>query len=152
MQKHVNLVDLVKSFPTHIFLQNLASIQKRTIPLKFAHLTEKSEKGSISNLSTKAATRVASIAACQSRSTARLAYCDPPPPAALVGVRGRSPPPALRLARATRPVPERRCGRLCFLQPSSNFWLKQPLRGPFSAVSQPKIAKKLTEKLFSVIN
>ena len=53
MQKHVNLVDLVKSFPTNIFLQNLASIQKRTNPLKFAHLTEKSEKGSISNLSTK---------------------------------------------------------------------------------------------------
>ena len=53
MQKHVNLVDLVKSFPTNIFLQNLASIQKRTSPIKFAHLSEKSEKGSISNLSTK---------------------------------------------------------------------------------------------------
>ena len=38
MQKHVNLVDLVKSFPTNIFLQNLASIQKRTSPIKFAHL------------------------------------------------------------------------------------------------------------------
>ncbi len=54
MQKHVNLVDLVKSFPTNIFLQNLASIQKRTSPVKFAHLAEKSENGSISNLSTKA--------------------------------------------------------------------------------------------------
>ena len=53
MQKHVNLVDLVKSFPTNIFLQNLASIQKRTNPMKFAHLAEKSEKGSVSNLSTK---------------------------------------------------------------------------------------------------
>ena len=53
MQKHVNLVDLVKSFPTNIFLQNLASIQKRTRPIKFAHLAEKSEKGSVSNLSTK---------------------------------------------------------------------------------------------------
>ena len=53
MQKHVNLVDLVKSFPTNIFLQKLASIQKRTSPIKFAHLAEKSEKGSISNLSTK---------------------------------------------------------------------------------------------------
>ena len=53
MQKHVNLVDLVKSFPTSIFLLNLASIQKRTSPIKFAHLAEKSEKGSISNLSTK---------------------------------------------------------------------------------------------------
>ena len=53
MQKHVNLVDLVKSFPTNILLQNLASIQKRTSPIKFAHLAEKSEKGSISNLSTK---------------------------------------------------------------------------------------------------
>ena len=53
MQKHVNLVDLVKSFPTNIFLQILASIQKRTSPIKFAHLAEKSENGSISNLSTK---------------------------------------------------------------------------------------------------
>ena len=54
MQKHVNLVDLVKCFPTHILLQKLASIQKRTSPVKFAHLAEKSEYGSISNLSTKA--------------------------------------------------------------------------------------------------
>ena len=53
MQKHVNLVDLVKSFPTNIYLQNLASIQKRTSRVKFAHLAEKSGKGSISNLSTK---------------------------------------------------------------------------------------------------
>ena len=53
MQKHVNLVDLVKSFPTNIFLRNLASIQKRTSPIKFAHLADKSESGSISNLSTK---------------------------------------------------------------------------------------------------
>ena len=51
MQKQVNLVDLVKSSPTNICLQNLAS--KRTSPIKFAHLAEKSENGSISNLSTK---------------------------------------------------------------------------------------------------
>ena len=56
MQKHVNLVDLVKSFPTNIYLQNLASIQKRASPVKFAHLAEKSGKGSISNLSTKVGT------------------------------------------------------------------------------------------------
>ena len=43
MQKHVNLVDLVKSFPTNIYLQNLASIQERTSPIKFDHLAEKSE-------------------------------------------------------------------------------------------------------------
>ena len=42
MQKHVNLVDLVKSFPTNIYLQKLASIQKRTSPVKFAHVAEKS--------------------------------------------------------------------------------------------------------------
>ena len=54
MQKHVNLVDLVKSCPTNIFLQNLASIQRRTSPIQFAQFAEKSEKGSISNLSTKA--------------------------------------------------------------------------------------------------
>ena len=53
MQKHVNLVDLVKSFPTNILLQNLASIQKRTSLVKFANLAEKSENGSISDLSTK---------------------------------------------------------------------------------------------------
>ena len=38
MQKHVNLVDLVKSFPTNIFLQNLASIQQRKSLVKFDHL------------------------------------------------------------------------------------------------------------------
>ena len=53
MQKHVNLVGLVQSFPTNIFLQNLASIQKRTSPIKFAHLAEESDNGSVSNLSTK---------------------------------------------------------------------------------------------------
>ena len=53
MQKHVNLVDLVKSFPTNILLQNLASIQQRTSLIEFDHLAEKSENGSISNLSTK---------------------------------------------------------------------------------------------------
>ena len=55
MQKHVNLVDLVKSFPTNIFLQNLASIQKRTSLMKFDHLDQKSKYGSISNLPTKGA-------------------------------------------------------------------------------------------------
>ena len=58
MQKHVNPVDLVKSFPTNTFLQNLASIQKRASPLKFAHLAEKSENGSTSNLSTKVRTQL----------------------------------------------------------------------------------------------
>ena len=57
MQKHVNLVGLVKSFPTNIYLQNLASMETRTSPVKFAHLAEKSEKGSISNLSTKVCPR-----------------------------------------------------------------------------------------------
>ena len=60
MQKHVNLVDLVKSFPTNIYLQKLASVQKRTSPVRFAHLAEKSGKGSISNLSTKRVTAAAS--------------------------------------------------------------------------------------------
>ena len=62
MQKDVNLLDLVKSSPTNILSQNLASIQKRTSPVKFAHLAEKSGKGSISNLSTKVATAAASLA------------------------------------------------------------------------------------------
>ena len=40
VQKHVNIVDLVKSlnaFPTIIFSQNLASIQQRTSLIKFDH-------------------------------------------------------------------------------------------------------------------
>ena len=75
MQKHVNLVDLVKSFPTNIFLQNLASIQKRTSPIKFAHLAEKSEKGSTSKLSTKvgAAPAAGQLAALLGAGEGRLA-------------------------------------------------------------------------------
>ena len=34
--KGVHCVDLGESFPTHIFLQNFASIQPRTSPVKFA--------------------------------------------------------------------------------------------------------------------
>ena len=34
--KGVHCVDLGESFPTHIYLQNLASIQPRTSPVKFA--------------------------------------------------------------------------------------------------------------------
>ena len=49
----LNLLFEQIAIPTNIYLQNLASIQKRTSPLKFAHLAEKSENGSISNLSTK---------------------------------------------------------------------------------------------------
>ena len=73
MQKHVNLVDLVKSFPTDIYLQNLASIQKRTSPLKFDHLAEKSAKGSISNFSTKVASAAATYTAFRSRGPSMLA-------------------------------------------------------------------------------
>ena len=78
MQKHVNLVDLVKSFPTNIYLQNLASIQKRTSPVKFAHLAEKSGKGSISNLSTEVlAAAGAVLAAAAGWSAGRRAVrCD----------------------------------------------------------------------------
>ena len=68
MQKHVNLVDLVKSFPTNIYLQNLASIQMRTSPVKFAHLAEKLGKGSISNLSTKPGTRRSKMMATKEKS------------------------------------------------------------------------------------
>ena len=53
MQKRVHLEDLVKSFPTNIFLENLASIQRRTSPVEFDHVAEKSDQGSMSNLSTK---------------------------------------------------------------------------------------------------
>ena len=43
VQKRVNLEISSRSFPTNIFLENLASIRKRTSPLKFDHLAEKSE-------------------------------------------------------------------------------------------------------------
>ena len=36
MQRDVNLIDLVKRFPTSICLRNLASMAKRTNYLKFA--------------------------------------------------------------------------------------------------------------------
>ena len=38
VQKYVHLVDLVKSFPTNIYLQNLASIQPRTSLSKFGEI------------------------------------------------------------------------------------------------------------------
>ena len=38
--KGVHCVDLGESFQTHIFLQNLASIQPRTSPVKFARPTQ----------------------------------------------------------------------------------------------------------------
>ena len=44
VQKHVNLVDLVESFPTDIYLQILASTQQRTSLTKFDRLAEKWSK------------------------------------------------------------------------------------------------------------
>ena len=88
MQKHVNLIDLVKSFPTNIYLQNLASIQKRTSPVKFAHLAEKSGKGSISNLSTKEGTALAGT---------------PLPTRLAGGARGQHPPEVSPRLALTRP-------------------------------------------------
>ena len=38
--KGVHCVDLGESFQTHIYLQNLASIQPRTSPVKFARSSE----------------------------------------------------------------------------------------------------------------
>ena len=38
--KRVHCVDLVKSFQTHIYLQNLASMPPRTSPVKFARRRE----------------------------------------------------------------------------------------------------------------
>ena len=42
----MHCVDLGKSFPTHIFLQNLASIQRRTSPVKFARSLRTDPPGS----------------------------------------------------------------------------------------------------------
>ena len=106
MQKHVNLVDLVKSFPTNIYLQNLASIQKRTSPVKFAHLAEKSENGSISNLSTKV--------------TAQAPAPDLPvhPPPAEAGREDDAPQGVQRPHRAGTDCSAR---RFCFADPADSF-------------------------------
>ena len=45
--KGVHCVDLGESFPTHILLQNLASIQPITIPVKFARSPRTDPPGSI---------------------------------------------------------------------------------------------------------
>ena len=117
MQKHVNLVDLVKNFPTNIFLQNLTSIQKRTSPtsIRFAPLAEKSEEGSISNLPTKRRTGAPGSAPRRGRRT-----------------RGRPGPPL-------RPGP---VFVLTSCLTSGKCW--QTLRGSFSPVSKPilKFASK----------
>ena len=114
MQKHVNLVDLVKSFPTNIFLQNLASIQKRTSPVKFAHLAEKSGKGSISNLSTKVIARQITGASTGALSEA----------------------PSLVARQLTGEVPE--SGRRLL-----HCSIGQILQGSFSAVSKPNFESNL---------
>ena len=53
VQRNANLVDLEKCCKLRLLSISEVSIQKRTSPLKFAHLAEKSENGSVSNLSTK---------------------------------------------------------------------------------------------------
>ena len=55
VQKCENLVDLEKCWKMRIWVQKSASMQKRTSPLKFGDLAEKSGLNSVSNLSTKAA-------------------------------------------------------------------------------------------------
>ena len=140
VQKHVNPVDLVKSFQTNIYLQNLASIQKRTSPLKFAHLAEKSGKGSRSNLSTKVYGGLPGSAGSRRWSltwaAAGALRTWPGSGASALCRRSRR----CRFASATAlPSPSL---TLCFFYIffSPNFW--QALRGPFSAVSTPKFASK----------
>ena len=61
VQKHVNLVDLVKSFPTNIFNYFVAKFgvdTEENEPYKVCSFGWKSEKDSISNLSTKEVTAV----------------------------------------------------------------------------------------------
>ena len=118
MQKHVNLVDLVKSFPTiaiptNIYLQNLASIQKRTSPIKFAHLAEESDNGSVSNLSTKAAAAArAELAPNVSGSSRRPGKRRPPFGDKRLGC-GKPPPYLFFFDRS----PRRQDAALIFFQP-----------------------------------
>ena len=53
MQRIANLVVLEKCCKMRIWMQKSASMQKRTSPLKFGDLAEKSGLNSVSNLSTK---------------------------------------------------------------------------------------------------
>ena len=55
MQRNANLVVLEKCCKMRIWVQKSASMQKRTSPLKFGDLAEKSGLNSVSNLSTKRA-------------------------------------------------------------------------------------------------
>ena len=57
VQRIANLVVLEKCCKMRIWVQKSASMQKRTSRLKFGDLAEKSGFNSVSNLSTKAATR-----------------------------------------------------------------------------------------------
>ena len=60
--KGVHCVDLDESFPTHIYLQNLASIQPRTSPVKFARSGCISKRCSQASEGTPAASPPASSA------------------------------------------------------------------------------------------
>ena len=126
VQKRVNLVDLVKSFPTNIYLQTLASIQQRTSPVKFAHLAEKSGKGSISNLSTKvkAWPEVVIILRCRHLHTASSR-----------DGRNRSENEGERGVEAVRGIAALHLGDL-YAESG------QTLQGSFSAVSKPNFASK----------
>ena len=66
MQKRVNLVDLVKSFPTSIYLQTSASIQPRTGLSKFAKKQPKVRKKVRTNIGTRVGRF--SSASCRHRS------------------------------------------------------------------------------------
>ena len=167
MQKHVNLVDLVKSFPTNIFLQNLASIQKRTSPIKFAHLAEKSENCSISNLSTK----VQAILCKRRRiaTQARALKSTASPGITHTGLARSKGSHTLRpllfglpvqrllqrlFVGLDRPVPfldsvvAYLCVSNCFFQRLAHFW--QILRGKFSAFTSSIFQKIVFEKLEEV--
>ena len=124
MQKHVNLVDLVKSFPTNMFLQNLASIQKRTSRIKFDHLAENSEYASISNPSTK------------------VCFVNPPSNFAAVwwAMKCILPAPFLAKVRVVESVEESSKLGSAKLANFANFC--KFLTGSFSAVSKRKFARK----------
>ena len=162
MQKHTNLVDLVKSFPTNILLQNLASIQKRTSPIKFAHLAEKSKKGSISNLSTQARTppRTAAPSASWARTRSSPAATRPRGPSSTGSATGRraSGRRSTRFAASPRSSPttprpaSRRCGHRELTKTSYQIWqirrsllfriLSTVWQKTFSAVSAPAFARE----------